>query len=197
MISRPWPIPSHSIHDFLKGAVIIPEVHLHLFYAGFAFVVRVGLGVQQDGNHLVGEAVLGEAANAHVPLAEFGIELQQPLREAVEDQVGEADEVVPVVVDQLEGERVAVHFFCEGLRVGHNLVSRQDFLDRHQIFRRKGLLLAAQFVVGADQILHVAHQLVDAVLVALHLPPKVLHLQLMVADFLSHNQEDEQQGNDS
>ena len=130
----------HSIHYLLKGAVIIPEVHFHLFYAGFAFVVRVGLGVQQDGNHLVGEAVLGEAADAHVPLAEFGVELQQPLREAVEDQVGEADEVVPVVVGQLEVERVVVHFFREGLRGGHNLVSRQDFLDRHQILRRKRLL---------------------------------------------------------
>ena len=143
MISRPWPIQSYSIDDFLKSAVIIPEVHLHLFYAGFAFVVRVGLGVQQDGNHLVGEAVLGEAADAHVPLAEFGVELQQPLREAVEDQVGEADEVVPVVVGQFEVERVVVHFFREGLRGGHNLVSRQDFLDRHQILRRKGLLVAA------------------------------------------------------
>ena len=29
----------HSIHYLLKSAVIIPEVHLHLFYAGFAFVV--------------------------------------------------------------------------------------------------------------------------------------------------------------
>ena len=78
---------SYSIHDFLKSAVIIPEVHLHLFYSGFAFVVRVGLRVQQNGNHLVGETVLGEAADAHIPLAEFGVELQQPLREAVEDQV--------------------------------------------------------------------------------------------------------------
>ncbi len=29
----------HGIYYLLKSAVIIPEVHLHLFYAGFAFVV--------------------------------------------------------------------------------------------------------------------------------------------------------------
>ena len=78
---------------------------------------------------MVGEAVFREAADAHIPLAEFGVELQQSLREAVEDQVGEADEVVPVVVGQLEVERVVVHFFREGLRGNHDLVSRQDFLD--------------------------------------------------------------------
>ena len=37
----------------------------------------------------------------------------------------------------------------------------------------------------------------DAVLVALHLPPEVLHLQLVVADFLPHNQQDDEQGNHS
>ena len=137
----------HCIHNFFKTSIIIPKVHLHLFYAGFAFVVRVGLRVQQDGNHLVGKAVFREAADAHIPLAEFGVELQQPLREAVEDQVRQADEVVPVVVGQLEVERVVVHFFSEGLRGGHNLVSRQDFLDRHQILRWKRLLAAAQFVL--------------------------------------------------
>ena len=179
---------SYSVDDFLESPFVVPEVHLHLFYAGFAFVVRVGLGVEQDGNHLVGEAVFGEAADAHVPRAELGEELQQSLREAVEDQVGEADEVLPVVVGQLEVERVVVDFLAEGLRGGHHLVSCHDFLDGHQVLRREALLVATQFVVGADEVLHVAHQLVDAVLVAFHLPPKVLHLQLVVADFLPHNQ---------
>ena len=66
---------SYSIDDFLKSAIIIPEVHLHLFYAGFAFVVRVGLRVQQDGNHLVGEAVFRKTADAYIPLAAWNKQL--------------------------------------------------------------------------------------------------------------------------
>ena len=93
---------SNSIYDFLKRAVVVGKVHLHLLDAGLAVVVGVSLGVQQDGNHLVGETVFGEAADAHVPLAQLGIKFEETLREAVIDQIGKADEVGPVVVREVE-----------------------------------------------------------------------------------------------
>ena len=97
---------SNCINNFLKCAVVVTEVHLHLFDTRFAFVIRLGLGVQQDGYHLVGETVLREAADAHIPLAELRVLLEETLREAVIHQVGEADEVGPVVVVEVEVHRV-------------------------------------------------------------------------------------------
>ena len=93
---------SNSIYDFLKRAVVVGKVHLHLLDAGLAFVVGVSLGVQQDGNHLVGETVLGEATDTHIPFAEFGIEFEEALREAVVHQVSETDEVGPIGVGEVE-----------------------------------------------------------------------------------------------
>ena len=51
----------------------------------------------------------------------------------------------------------------------------QDLARHEQVFLRERLTVAAQVVVGADEVLHVAHQLVDAVLVTLHLTAKLLH----------------------
>ena len=121
---------SYSIHNLLKTPRILAKIHLHLLDAGLAFVVGLGLGVQQDGNHLVGEAVLGEAADAHVPLAEFGIEFKEALREAVVHQVGETNEVGPVVVAEGEVHRVGGHLLAESLRRGVDLVAPHD-LARH------------------------------------------------------------------
>ena len=125
---------SYRIHNLLKTPRILAEVHLHLFDAGLAFVVGLGLGVQQNGNHLVGEAVLGEAADAHVPLAEFGIKLEETLRETVVHQVGEADEVGPVVVGKVKTHRVGSHLLAEALRSGVNLVTPHDLARHQQVF---------------------------------------------------------------
>ena len=125
---------SNRIDDFFEASVVVAKVHFHLFDSGFAFVIGVGLGIQQDGNHLVGEAVFGETADAHIPLAELGEELEQTLREAIEDQIGEVDEVRPVVVAEFEVERIGVHLLAEGLCRDHHLVARHDFLRHHQLF---------------------------------------------------------------
>ncbi len=93
---------SYCIDDFLKTPRVFTKVHLHLLDAGLAFVVGLCLGVQQNGNHLVGESVLGETADAHVPLAQLRIKFEETLREAVIDQIGKADEVGPVVVREVE-----------------------------------------------------------------------------------------------
>ena len=139
-----------GVNDFFETSVVIAEVHFHLLDSGFAFVIGVGLSVQQDGNHLVGESVLGEAADAHIPFAEFGVKLEQALRETVENQVGEIDEVGPVVVAKLEVERIGVDLFAECLGSSHDLVTSHDLLSHHQLFLREGLLVASQLVVGAN-----------------------------------------------
>ena len=72
-------ITSHRSDDFLKCSVVVDEIHFHLFDARFAFVIRIGLGVEKDGNHLVGESVFRKATDAHVPFAELLVKRQQPL----------------------------------------------------------------------------------------------------------------------
>ena len=70
---------SNRIDDFLKRAIVVAEVHFHLLDAGFASVIRFGLRVQENGNHLIGETILGKTADAHIPLAEFGIKFEKAL----------------------------------------------------------------------------------------------------------------------
>ena len=48
----------HGVDDFLEAALVVGHVHFHLLDAHLAAVIGIGLGVQQNGNHLVGEILL-------------------------------------------------------------------------------------------------------------------------------------------
>ena len=59
--------------NLFKTPLVLQAVHLLLLDARLAAGVAVGLQVHQDGDDLVAEALLGEAADLQVALGEGGV----------------------------------------------------------------------------------------------------------------------------
>ena len=104
-----------AINDFLEASFVLQTVHLFLLDARLAAGVGVGLQVHQDGDDLVAEALLGEAADLQVALGEGGIFFHQPFREVAVDLVDERHEVIPFVFLQVEVEGRGGDLLGEGV----------------------------------------------------------------------------------
>ena len=90
------------MNHLLEGSEVGEAIHFFLFDAGFAAGVGGDLHVEEDGDDLVAEALLGEAAHGKVTLVEQGVLLLESLDEAIVNQVNQFHIIVPILRIEVE-----------------------------------------------------------------------------------------------